>query len=502
MKRSSLRARLLAVFAGNRLPPAHQENPMRSRLLWCLRTIVVIAVIITLTHYAEDAGFFRGFETAHLDTLLRLHSLQPCVRPDGENCPGVVLVEITKNNYRDIFYGQSPLDRCQLLSLVAAVSRLKPRIIGVDIDTSEWKVEPHRSTADIPGDPGCSGLLENVKEVMAHSLSSSGSSDPNSNPKIVWAAVPDSSELPLDPKPVLGGAYVDRPSCKEMPRQGIPQFPIDSDGTVRHFENLVEVEEPPSGICDLPRKINGQSYAPTFVQSILQADDPAADPKTRELLILSYYGDRSNFSILEAGQLFKAKTGEEIKALTDGLRDKVVLIGGVYPQARDQYFTPLGPMNGVELNALALQTEFHSAGIRDTDKYEISIDVLISLAIIGIFYAFESRPWLALLSSGGFVVFGSLVASWLLFNRTTAYWFNFIPVAAGVVIHQLYELAEGSAEARRELAEIKHHQHHRTKSEIDVPLIQEVVVAPPADHPSHKVKSPAAESSQPDLLEK
>src|ERR1700689_62384 len=104
MKRSSLRARLLAVFAGSRLPPAHQENPMRSRLLWGLRTIVVIAVIITLTHYAEDAGFFRGFATASLGPLLRLHSLQPCVRPGGENCPGVVLVEITKNNYRDIFY--------------------------------------------------------------------------------------------------------------------------------------------------------------------------------------------------------------------------------------------------------------------------------------------------------------------------------------------------------------------------------------------------------------
>jgi hypothetical protein len=333
-------------------------------------------------------------------------------------------------------------------------------------------------------------------------MSSSGSSDTNSNPKIVWAAVPDSSELPLDPKPVLGGAFVNRTSCKEMPRQGIPQFPIDSDGTVRHFENLVEVEEPPAGLCELPRKINGQSYVPTFVQSILQADDPAADPKTRELLILSYFGDRSNFSIVEAGQLFKAKTDEEIKALTEGLHDKIVLIGGVYPQARDQYFTPLGPMNGVELNALALQTEFHGAGIHDTDKYEIPIDVLISLAIIGIFYAFESRPWLALLSSGGFVVLGSLLASWVLFNRTTAYWFNFIPVAAGVVIHQLYELAEGSAEARRELAEIKHHQHHRMKSELDVPLIQEVLVAPSADHQSHKIKSPAADSSQTDLREK
>jgi hypothetical protein len=130
-------------------------------------------------------------------------------------------------------------------------------------------------------------------------------------------------------------------------------------------------------------------------------------------------------------------------------------------------------MQGVELNALAIQTDLDGGGIHDfTRGCELLIDFAVSLLIVGMFYLYEQRPWKAV-GMSFLVVPAAFVSSLVLFN-SLAYWFNLIPVAAGVFIHQLYELAEGGSEAREKLREL---QHEQEPVEVDVATVEEVTVA-------------------------
>ena len=103
---------------------------------------------------------------------------------------------------------------------------------------------------------------------------------------------------------------------------------------------------------------------------------------TDEKVIFNFYGDRYRFPIDQAGSFFQGADGEprllsqedltrktEIdearKALFEG---KIVLIGGAYHEARDEYFTPLGVMKGVELNALAIQSDLGGGGIHEVNE--------------------------------------------------------------------------------------------------------------------------------------
>ena len=130
-------------------------------------------------------------------------------------------------------------------------------------------------------------------------------------------------------------------------------------------------------------------------------------------------------------------------------------------------------MQGVELNALAIQTDLDGGAIRDfTKAWELLIDFAVSLFVVGMFYLYEQRPWKAV-GMSFLVVPAALVSSLVLFN-SLAYWFNFIPVAAGVFVHQLYELAEGGSEAREKLRELRSGQK---PVEVDLATVEQFTVA-------------------------
>jgi hypothetical protein len=97
------------------------------------------------------------------------------------------------------------------------------------------------------------------------------------------------------------------------------------------------------------------------------------------------------------------------------------------------------------------------------------------------FYLCQTRPWKAL-GMSTLVIPVSFVSSLALFN-TVAYWFNFIPVAAGVVVHQLLELAETGAKAQEKLEELG---RERARVEVVVASVEEVaaVEAGPVDKAS------------------
>ena len=98
-----------------------------------VRALPVFLSITVLTLVLEHAGWLRGFETAALDTSLRL------IKPITPRF--VQIVSINEDDYVHIFEGRSPLDAEKVTSLIEAIAEGDPRVIGVDIDTSDpqWK---------------------------------------------------------------------------------------------------------------------------------------------------------------------------------------------------------------------------------------------------------------------------------------------------------------------------------------------------------------------------
>jgi CHASE2 domain-containing sensor protein len=437
----------------------------------------LIVVIMLAVAWMDHVGWLRGFETSHLDTMIRLRQ-----RDMSKN---VVVVEISEDDYQGMFEGTSPLNKFKLLELIQAVQKYNPTVIGVDIDTNDWGMDCKRAKVEPSRAAKCEDLRAKLQALRTAGKPPAGSTaQPTA---IVWATVPRSQDPPLLLNPAPGSLLL--PSDY----QGIPRFPVDDDGSVRHFDSRVEVAQV-DGVC--PDGTHEEHcYDPTFAAAVLK-EYPANRPASGERVIFNFYGDRNRFPILDARQLFSVKfdddkrTQKQIDAETaeielrrrELLEGRIVLIGGGFLEARDQYFTPLGLMQGVELNALAIQTDLSGGGVRDVTRvWEVLIDLCVSIFVVGMFYLCQTRPWKAL-GMSTLVIPVSFVSSLALFN-TVAYWFNFIPVAAGVVVHQLLELAETGAKAQEKLEELG---RERARVEVVVASVEEVaaVEAGPVDKAS------------------
>jgi CHASE2 domain-containing sensor protein len=468
----SLKVTLSRVVRGSALASeAEEKKSWKGFASRIPKAIVVIGVVMVVVAGMEHLGWFRGFETSHLDTLIRLRS--------GEMSKKIVIVEISEEDYQRRFDGTSPLDKWKLLGLLRAVQKYNPRVIGVDIDTNDWHAACRRGQGGAQCAQQCAEFDKALGELRAAAEPNPEAG--NSGTTIVWAAVPRTLDPPLELNPGLGSLPLG------WDWQGIPRFPVDEDGSVRHFDGRVEVKK--SG-DECPRgadKVGEACYLPTFARAIVEAFRHKPRITADEQVVFNFHGDRYQFPIIDAKQFFpeqvanEKRSKEEIASENEAIEqsrvgqfaDKVVLIGGGFPEARDEYFTPRGSMQGVELNALAIQTDLDGGGIHDfTRGCELLIDFAVSLLIVGMFYLYEQRPWKAV-GMSFLVVPAAFVSSLVLFN-SLAYWFNFIPVAAGVFIHQLYELAEGGSEAREKLREL---QHEQEPVGVDVATVEEVTVA-------------------------
>jgi CHASE2 domain-containing sensor protein len=418
-----------------------------------------IALLVCMMGFAQYKGWFVGFEMAVLDSYLSWHS--------RDMSHDIVLVEITENDYRDIFNATSPLDKFKLLKLIGAVKKYNPSVIGVDIVTDDWQLDCQKAV-DVASAKRCEDEL--VNQLFA--LRQQGSPPQGSSkqvPTIVWAATPKTLDAPMILAPPVGGL----PLCADQ--DGVPRFPMDREGSVRHFESRVQVPclQGDSGDRD------GKCWKLTLARTILAAYPVQAGKAADEQVIFNFYGDRYRFPTIAASEFISSsgdatKQNQEIEQRrAELLEGKIVLIGGAFQEARDSYFTPLGAMQGVELNALAIQTDLSGGGITHLNELlALLADVVISIFVIGMFYLYEERPktavWLSVLALPTSAAF-----SVLLFH-TFSYWFNFIPAAGGMVIHQLYELAVGAAEAHEKIREMN--AERAGKSQTIVTRVEEQIV--------------------------
>jgi CHASE2 domain-containing sensor protein len=381
------------------------------------RAAPLIVVFVLLTALLESGGWLRSFETAALDTFIMLR--KPL---EDEH---VVIVGITKEDYREIFGGRSPLDPACLKDVINAIAKGNPALIGVDLDTSS------ESFRGLQPPPGPVVVWARGAESAALRQQDEAEGREGSVAEIGQGLV--RRFLPFIFRPeerfsvydVLGRGGNTVPS-------GLALVPRDSDGAIRRYRRSFKTWEPDAPSMD--------SFSWAIVKNYRKSigGTPEKTEESGEVWVMNYAVEEYSFKPISVKEVLDAQQGTGWQGERGPLKDKIVLLGGVYPASRDQHYTPAGPKYGVELLAYAIESDLQGRTIRPPSKYIVGLAELIVGFVLVLMharlskrpkhlrYTFVAVPLLALLAS--LFVFSSL-----------ALWAIFLPTLLAVLFQQLYE---------------------------------------------------------------
>jgi CHASE2 domain-containing sensor protein len=363
-----------------------------------------IVVIILIVAVLQVRGWFAGFENPALDVWLRF-LLSPHISSH------VVIIEITDKDYEQLFKAQSPLSPEVIRQLITAIASGRPQVIGVDLDTSTEK--------------------EEYRPLQQLELPPSESSAPI---PIIWArdARPINGDLFL-PAHVLGAK-----EPMHNPLTGIALLPQDSDGIIRRYRRVFRVLRTDSS-TSMVECMNSLPLVITNVARHIEAER-CDENREEEDRLLNFLGDRYHIPHITASDVHQLYTSKDYQSegwqKQGPLQGKIVLLGGTFHHARDQYVTPLGPMNGVELMAQAIETEWTGGGIRFINELlMVLMDIFAALTLVSLYYLLplDKAFWWSLVAIPLVALVGSLVAF-----KAFGYWMNYVPLLIGLLIHQLY----------------------------------------------------------------
>jgi CHASE2 domain-containing sensor protein len=384
----------------------NQERP-RPRLVLLIQVFLVVIFVAVGTIGLEQAGWLRGFEHAAIDAWLRARlNLTP---PPTSN--QIVIVSITERDYNDIFQARSPLKKDALKEIITAIASAKPATIGIDLDTSAEEFMELQFSKEIP---------------------------------LVWAedaVVDESNRSKVVVGPALGGANLD-PSAT-----GIAVMPMESDGVVRSYirrfgkYNSLEwalVRRYCAWVTAQIKPMPPIELDPKIVNRCDVIHGMAEDAADSEELTFDLLGGDSRFQHISAREVLDAYKGSHRETL-DKMSGRVVLLGGVFHAARDEYNTPIGRMSGVGLMAHAIDSELRGGGFRR--PREVTMLVLNLIGGIGILLLFigfgVKRGCLFSLLA---ILFIAPLWSWIAFGSVT-FAVYFMVILLALLIHQLYEQA-------------------------------------------------------------
>jgi CHASE2 domain-containing sensor protein len=373
-------------------------------LVWISRLGSIIVLAMLGTYLLSLSGALHGIENWLLKIELSLG-------PRAES--SIKIVMISDVGYQNLFGGKSPLNQNKLHDLIDAIARSNPKVIAVDIDTSDpsfhaFKVEP------------------------------------SWRKKVVWerdiSAASQDQERQMQPLDILGGQdQKDRIS-------GIPVLLDDpEDKVTRYYTQCVETKfarEP------VPSFVTAVTAA--FLDKIAQLTSICAQPNATKPILIRYSLDESALLAARVIELSDKKSGKE--PAIPSLEHQLVLLGGDYLYS-DRHFTPLGvkPKPGVLILANAIQTEL------DAEQYnnrlyavpkwgllltEFVVAAICGVVIVTVFHRIK-------ISLTKMIIFGILfwlplafaVAAMLslVFFRNWSRLPSFAPTLIAVLLFEIYE---------------------------------------------------------------
>lgn len=402
---------------GQETTPAPVPRKGHALTIYFSKVLIVIVGVSLLTLGLEHAGWLSDIETAGLDTWFRSRVTGTVVPPSAYD---VVIVAITEEDYRKVFRQRSPLNPGPIAEVVQAIALGEPRVIGVDLDTSDSSFETLQSSPEWPA-------VVWAQDALIHYGGESAGAPPDAKDH----PAEKDHETRMEPLAVLGQA--EPVSCS-----GLALLPHDRDGIVRSYQREFRVtgrEFSSSGRMD--------SFPWALVKAYCHAAKDAgsacrslSEDESLEKLVLNFSGDRYTFPRFSLQSVLHDREGR----IRSQFKDKIVLLGGFYRAARDEHNTPLGPMAGVELAAQAVESELKGGGIRRINKlFMLLLEIVGGLGFVMLHHRLNLG--LALLLSILLIPLLSMLFSLIAFH-SLAYCLYFVPILTIVVIHQLYEHAK------------------------------------------------------------
>jgi len=389
----SKKARIRDAKTGN-----DKKKSMHYLLMHLLKAMPVIIAVSIITFLMQQMGWLWGFETSFLDTWLLLK------KPLSAH--NTIIVDITDDDYKQIFKETSPLDPSVLWELINATALGQPELICVDIDTSSSRFREFSPSPDWPPVIWAQG---------AHLLQN----NPGSH-------LVRSGESLFYPENVLGGV-IRKPEILS----GIALIPLDTDRSIRQFRKTFNTPDGPADsflwaiVKEFKKKISGHN-----TKDVKHNEN--------EKIIINFVANRYDFLRLRAGDVIKVSKSEGWKNQSP-VRGKIALIGGTYKAARDEHLTPVGIMAGIEIITNAVEADLQGRSIHHSNEILMLIlELLCGIFIVILHHKLNLRA--ALTFSLVLIPFIALSCSFFTFS-SFALWGNFIPILVAVLIHQMYDHA-------------------------------------------------------------
>jgi CHASE2 domain-containing sensor protein len=312
--------------------------------------IVGLIAIIALVGYV-----LARFEVLGLESLI--WGEVAAIHPAGESdLNRIVIVAISQDEYDHDFGGQSPLNPVKLVNDLIRIAHAGPKLVVVDIDTS------HPKYLRQPGNrPWALAEIAPWRD------------------RFLWARPVAQKGDGYIPEAVLGEDAP--PGSRLWSESGATAFPLDPNRAVSTYLRQFITER---------GRLDTLPYAAAV--RVLPADRVERLPPDDRKRLLSLWGGplRPEDACTESSRpkgTFLACSMRAALAHPVILRDKIVIVGGLYREFNDFHETVSGKLPGVEIIADALETEAGGGG----PVLPSVLGSVILAAIIGTLLAFAYR---------------------------------------------------------------------------------------------------------------
>lgn len=376
---------------------------------------VVISIIVTFLSWM---GFLGGWENDVFDFMIWWEK--------EKKSNDVMIIEIDRNDYQEIFNSTSPLSRKKLSQILLKIAKAQPKAIAIDInlsdDTAEDKylVEAFQKLGEL-----------NVPVILPSEME---------------------QKLPMNSDHLLFGTN---------------EYPISKDGVIREMFLVNDVAQKKTYPC-FPFTIlaTTEGYTWKHFQEILSSHKKTnknSQPKKGKLEAIlkngsyssvqkiHYIGDKSSFNSFKSSVLFKIS--DRFFKSKNIFSDKIIIIGGTFEESRDFYMTPKGKMSGVEIIANSVETLLNAKILKPINhlvEFLMEIVIIIILSYYFIRFSPSKGTLIGLITILPLAIFGSFVAF-----SSLSRWLNFIPVGVSIIVHGQVSFFEGYGELKKEIIKLK-----------------------------------------------
>lgn len=422
---------------------ALSSAPKRSKSRWYVGLGVSALVVVATLWRAREV--IELVESPARDFATRA----ALPRPASEF--GVVVVRITEQDYATMFRGDSPLDAETIRQLVADIAAGQPAAIGVDLDTSDPRQRIVLTDTSIPvvwarGALPCNRELLTAQERLSCARTDAGEANATDSANR-GDAKPKSHEI-FAALPVLGGA--------PKVRAGLVAFPLDAHGVLRRYVRALRTTE--GQIMTLPIALLCATRADTDGDSVrgrARCDhakgsrsehhaDARAEPEQSRYIDFRppARGTPLTLSASEVRDLARDQGTDAAREYRSGtlFKGRVVVLGGQYRAARDEYPTPLGSMAGIDVITQIIETERAGTGRVPPGTAAMTVATLAVIGVILLVFRRFTLPS-ALVVVAVLVGFLTPIVSRLLTGSFVIALPYLLAVVGVVLIEQLIEVA-------------------------------------------------------------